>query len=71
MKLLTWVILTHLFLLFSLYNIVVKYSIRLDYYYVETPKVYYPEYPCVIMEGPGVKYIMEEPCGNIDAVYLD
>lgn len=67
MKQLTWVVIIHLFVLFSLYHIVVKHDIEINYYYAGKP--YVVEYPCVIMEGPGVKYILHSPCGKITAEY--
>jgi hypothetical protein len=41
----------------------VYYNTNTRYVYVGRP--YVPEYPCIIMEGPGVKYILPKPCGKI------
>jgi len=30
-----------------------------------TESWYVPIYPCVILEGPGIKFILQEPCGEI------
>lgn len=32
-------------------------------------KPYRPEYPCVIMEVPGAKYILTQPGGKIKAIH--
>ncbi len=67
MRQLAWVIAIHLFVLFSLYHIVIKYDIKIDFYYAGKP--YHVEYPCVIMEGHRVKYILHSPGGKITAEY--
>jgi hypothetical protein len=40
---------------------------NVDFSYMDRP--YYAEYPCVIMEGPRVKYILHSPGGKITAEY--
>lgn len=45
----------------------IYYNFNMEYIPVDKPFV--PEYPCVIMEGPGVKLIMSEPGGDITAEY--
>jgi len=34
-------------------------------------KPYVPEYPCVIMEAPHVKYVLLKPGGKIIAIYKE
>lgn len=45
----------------------IYYNFNPEVKYVGRP--YVPEYPCVIMKAPGVKYILTNPGGKIKAVY--
>jgi len=42
---------------------------NLDSSYMDKP--YVPEYPCVIMEAPHVKYVLLKPGGKIIAIYKE
>jgi len=43
----------------------VYYNFHIKFIYVGKP--YVVEYPCPIMEGPGIIYFLTEPCGEIIA----
>lgn len=44
----------------------IYYNFHVKFELVDKPFI--PEYPCVILEGPGVKYILQEAGGEVTAV---